>query len=324
MSASTAPTVSVPVEEPPRPPGARLVRAARSARTGRYGTAVEALGELGGADSTDPAVLDLLARVHAQRGELARADACWARVVQLDPPSAAAVAAARAGRARIALLRGGRSRRSSTGRWPGWAALVVLTAGAVVAGASLPRLAPGGSDRGSAGQLAAVRRGQAAIADQLDRLRSRVEGPAASPSPARIAAGLAGPGVTVTRRGRSLLVTFDAGLFAGDSRPTPDGRAALAALAARIERVAPAGPLVVTGHTDDAPPPPGSPYRDRVTLGFARAETAADELAAGSGIPLTAIGVRSTGTAEPPFPDDSAADRLRNDTVTVLVGLGPG
>ncbi len=76
----------------------------------------------------------------------------------------------------------------------------------------------------------------------------------------------------------------------------------------------------MTGHTDDAPLLPGSRYPDRVTVGFARAQTAAVRLSAATGIPFADIGIRSPGTAAPPYPDDSAADRARNDTVTVLIG----
>src|SRR5690606_40161555 len=74
-----------------------LAEAAHLARAGRYDEARRALEALGGATSDDVAVLDLLARVHAQQGDLTAADECWARVESLDPEHTGA----REGRRRI-------------------------------------------------------------------------------------------------------------------------------------------------------------------------------------------------------------------------------
>src|SRR3954453_3031991 len=74
--------------------------AAELARSGDYTEAEQMLRELGGRDSADPVVLDLLARIHAQRGELFDADECWALALRLD----AGFAPALAGRQRIAVL----------------------------------------------------------------------------------------------------------------------------------------------------------------------------------------------------------------------------
>jgi flagellar motor protein MotB len=271
-------------------------------------------------------VLDLLARIHAQRGEFAEADACWARVAEMTPRVAAGTAAG-AGRRRIAALQAGRH-RSVTGRRLGAAALALVAAGAVAAGAVLPR--PPGQDPAVRRDLAAVRDGQARLARQLGALRARVDAVADRPAPAPPAPrpdpdpDLSGPGTTVTPQGASLLVVFDEGLFGRDAVLTPAGGAALRQLGARLRRLGLTGPLVVTGHTDDTPLPAGGPYADRITLGFARAQTAARQLALTTGLPQSAIGLRSTGTAEPPFPDDSTANRARNNTVTVLIGTETG
>ena len=290
---------------------APLFRAMDSARQGRYADARGALDELGGDGSEDPAVQDLLARLHAQRGELAEADACWARVLDTAPADAPVAVAAVAGRRRIAALQAKRYQPSVGRRW-GVAALLVATAGAVVAGVLLPVAAgPEPPDPAVGRRLAAVQREQRDLAEQLDTLRTQLA--PASPD-------LSGEGTTVTRQGDSLLITFDEGLFGRDATPTPAGTEALAALGSRLASAGARGPLVITGHTDDAPLAPDSPYPDRINLGFTRAQTAGAALAGSSGIPLTAIGIRSTGTAQPPFPDDSAANRARNNTVTVLIG----
>ncbi|MBD0735318.1 hypothetical protein [Streptomyces sp. CBMA29] len=274
--------------------------ATEAARAGRYDEATRLLGEAGDA-GTDPAVLDLTARIHAQRGELAEADACWAAL----PGSASAVA----GRRRIAALQA-RRYRPSAGRRLTVAVLVVTAAGAMAAGVLLPRTrAPQPPDPSVARDLAAVRAEQGQLRTRLD------EAVRAAAVPALTAADLSGSGVTVTREGQGFLVTFDGALFTDGATLNPYGRGALDAVAARLRRTAGAGPLVVTGHTDDTPLPPGSPYADRVTLGFARAQRAAERLAADGPVPLPSIGLRSTGTSSAPHRPGSA-----NNTVTILVG----
>ncbi|MGH3242437.1 MAG: hypothetical protein ACRDNL_18820, partial [Spirillospora sp.] len=57
-------------------------RARSAARAGDLDTALRLLSELDNAKAAGPAALDLLARVHAQRGEYKEADACWARVAE--------------------------------------------------------------------------------------------------------------------------------------------------------------------------------------------------------------------------------------------------
>ncbi|MEU6853055.1 hypothetical protein ABZ901_24390 [Actinacidiphila alni] len=263
-----------------------LEPAARAARAGRYEEAVGLLDGFGGAGSEDPDVLDLLARIHAQRGELAEADALWA---------AAPSPAATAGRRRIAALHAGRY-RAPVGRRLAVAVLVVAAAGAMVAGVLLPRT------RAVQPADPAVARNVAALSGQVDRLRSQLaDTPTPSPSPPSLtAADLSGPGVTVTREGQGFLVTFDDALFpVNSSLLTSSGRAALDALAARLRRAPAAGPLVVTGHTDAVALPADSPYPDHVTLGYARAQRAAARLSASSGVPLSSVGLRSTGTLPP-------------------------
>lgn len=320
-------TAAGPADAPPADTsGPLLTRAARAARAGRYAEAERLLAGLDG----DPAALDLRARIHAQRGELAEADACWAAVQAAltttgDPgPASAATAAtaATAARRRIAATHARRYRPSAGRRWAVGAA-VLTVAGAVVAGVLLPRTEtaePPAPDPAVARDLAAVRAQEARVESKLTELRSQLdEAVRTRPRAPLTSADLAGPGVTVTPRDGALHVTFAEGLFGDDVTLTPSGQATLAALAERLRQAAVTGPLVVTGHTDDSPLPAGSPWADRVTLGFARAQRAAEVLAAAGPVPLPSFGLRSTGTANPPYPDDSPADRARNNTVTLLI-----
>ena len=88
-----------------------LEQAAEAARAGRYEDAAASLEGLGGRESDDPRVLDLLARMHAQQGEFADADSCWVTALSLDPDWQAAVE----GRRRIAALKAKRFRRGRSG-----------------------------------------------------------------------------------------------------------------------------------------------------------------------------------------------------------------
>lgn len=79
----------------------RVAEAAALARAGDLTAAVAVLAEASG-----HAELDLLARIHAQRGEFEQADLCWARIQATDPEHDGAAA----GRATIAAIRSRRLR----------------------------------------------------------------------------------------------------------------------------------------------------------------------------------------------------------------------
>ncbi|MFD9870352.1 hypothetical protein ACFWWX_24440, partial [Streptomyces niveus] len=89
-----------------------LSRAHSAARAGDLDLAARLLDELDGLDGPDAfsdratvlAALNLRAKVHAQRGELTEADACWSRVEAIAPgdPDAAA------GRRTLAKIAAGR------------------------------------------------------------------------------------------------------------------------------------------------------------------------------------------------------------------------
>jgi hypothetical protein len=65
--------------------GSVLAKAAALARAGRHTEAEHALEDLKGAESADPVVLDLLARIRAQQGRLAEAETLWSRALKLAP-----------------------------------------------------------------------------------------------------------------------------------------------------------------------------------------------------------------------------------------------
>jgi hypothetical protein len=263
---------------------AALTRAVESARVGQYQDALASLEELGGRGSDDPRVVDLMARVHAQRGEFADADLCWARVEALDPGLQAAVV----GRRRIAALQ---ARRFRPRVLPVAVAVVAVVAGV---GVLLPTSTPAPPAPPSPAPvdlsgLDAVESKQ----DQLARDLAALQASLAAPKERfdQLAGALTSPRFTVTRQGEAALVTFNDGLFSRDARLSAAGRAVLAELG-RMLKPFPAE-ISVIGH--------GS----TVELGLRRAQAAAGELAA--------VNLRSS--TQLPFPPGSR----RNNTVTVLI-----
>ncbi len=280
-----------------------LYRARTAARAGDLDEAARLLAAL---DTEPAAVLDLQARVHAQRGELAEADRCWERVQESRPDSQAAAA----GRAQIERIRAGRRRARpvvTTGRVAAAAVLVcTLAVGGVVWSLGDTReptpTATGTQDaervRALEERLAVIERERAAtVAGQSQALDA-------------IAASLTMPGVVVHRRAEDVQVVFDTGMFGGDSAVVAQESAALLRELGRRLAMTPAGTTVV-GH---AVAVPGGRASGGAPIALDRARAAAEQLAEGGGLPLTAFTLATADQQAGPHPDAS-----RNRTVTLLL-----
>ncbi|GGK46412.1 tetratricopeptide repeat protein [Streptomyces flaveus] len=301
-----------------------LVSRARAAA--RSGELDEALRLLRSAD--DPAVgghrdvLDLLARVHAQRGELPEAAAHWRRVQERHPGDPAAAA----GLARIARLgRGGPRAALARNRTRTALAAAVCVVAAVTAGTFA--LTDATADRQPAGhsaapaqqaeqaeQAEAERIAQRIAADHeadLARQRARESARKADAADA-LARELRAPGLRPVVRGNSVEVAFTEGLFAEGDRLTPAGADRLAVLGDRL--AGRQARIEIHGHAATVP---GAPRSGGSVLALWRALVAARELSAASGKPLTAFTTTSADQQDAPY--DTAA---RNRTVTVVITPG--
>lgn len=314
-----------PVTEPGPPPAAagpgdtartvlvgQVVRgqAAVLARSGRYEDAARLLAELAAGRDHTAAEHDLLARIRAQQGRFDDAERHWRAALALDGDLAGAAAGLR----RLERLR---TRGGGIAR--GGAAAVLLVALAFGGGWWL------GHDRAEPAASTTTASAPAAPA-------ASASAPAApAPAPARpgdltadLAARLAGPDVTITRAGGQAVVVFRNALFAMHDTPTPEGRAALTALGARLA-AAPGVAVEVVGHSDNLPVRPGGPFPDNTALSLARAASAAEILRA-AGVPAAALTISAAGDALAPYagepagdPTGDAAGDLRNRTVTLRV-----
>lgn len=280
-----------------------VYRARTAARAGNLAEAARLL-----ADLDEPAALDLRARVHAQRGELAEADRCWARVQELTPADEVAAH----GRRLIEKIQSGHRRPRplvTTGR-----ATAVVLVGAVLAGTWLtsnqdvpppaaneqPRLHQEIEDLRD--RLAALDEERATAATRRTRTLDA------------IAAALTMPGLRAERRADDVRLVFDAALFGPNgvtvNRP---GAALLTELGRKL-----AGIDIRTTVVGHAVAVPGSTPSGGAPIALDRAQAAAEHLARGGNLPLTAFTLVSADQAEGPHPDVA-----RNRTVTLLITPSP-
>ncbi|MFF3751347.1 tetratricopeptide repeat protein [Streptomyces sp. NPDC002018] len=266
-------------------------------------------------------VLDLAARVHAQRGELTEAAVYWRRVQERHPddPSAAA------GLARIERL-GRRGPRAALTRHRARTALAVavcavaaVTAGTVVlvdgVGGRPERPGPSSAEQVQrlAGRLDAERRAERAReqaqeqAQEQDRETAR-----RSEAADALARALRAPGLRPVVHGGSVEIAFTEGLYSEGARLTPAGAGRLAVLGEHL-----AGREARIEIYGQAATVPGAPRSGGSVLSLWRALIAARELSAASGKPLTAFTTASADQRDAPY-----ASAAKNRTVTVVITPG--
>jgi hypothetical protein len=270
-------------------------RARTAARTGDLDRALELLK----GDELDEAGLDLLARVHAQRGEYDEADDCWARAGQ--PETAP-------GRAEIARIKAGRPAR------PFWQPGRVAVAGVVVAGLavtggvvwinSLPAPPPDPAIVAAQNQMRSVQ--QQKVQEKAQKAAAAT---ALNAAVDRTAAALAMPGIQIVKHQDWVEVRFAKGVFSYEDDLTDEGTDMLHRIGAKL-RGLPASVTVV----GQSVPVAGGPQSGGSVVALARALVAARELARTSGRPLTAFALASGDQKANVFPTKAA-----NRTVTLQV-----
>jgi hypothetical protein len=287
-------------------------QAAAAARRGELDRAAELL-----ADLTTPAALDLLARVHAQRGQWEDADRCWARLQEDSPADPGAAE----GRKAIAAIIAG-SRRSRPLLGPGRvAALTGLFVAALVAAGTVfwwpdkdvrPAVAAPTPQPTSAVVSTRLQE-ETRRADELERRLAKLEADrraAAARLNARldeIAKSVTMPGVTVQRQNASVRVLFNRGLFIRDEELTTSGSALLTELGPRLR----GAKVTIVGHSVAQP---GAPAHGGTRTALARARVVSQHLAAAGDLPLTTFTLTPADQSRGPYPDAA-----RNRTVTLLL-----
>ncbi|MEV4364509.1 OmpA family protein [Nonomuraea sp. NPDC049625] len=281
-----------------------LAQARTLARSGRHGEAVELLEDL--QEKPSVTVLDLLARIHAQQGDLDRADQCWAEAERLAPGGAEIAA----GRRRIAAMRPA-ARRRGLGKGL-LATCTVLVTGAVLVLLVDIRLETAGLRMSQ--QPAALPTGREVAAPPTVVTISPPEKPDVL---ARMRLDV--PGIRVRRSPGEISIVFEEALFSQGTELTRRGQAVLDGLGGRLRPYANEIDVAVVGHTDRDALLPGGEYVSNTDLGLARATYVREILRTTSRIPTTRFALSSLGGVMPPYRDDA-----RNRTVTLRISGAAG
>jgi type VI secretion system protein ImpK len=290
--------------EPPTRRAADAMNSLAASLTTAEAAALARAGDLAGAATVlstgpaGPAELDLLARLHAQRGDLEAADLCWARVQATHPEHSGAAA----GRATIEAIRARRRLPRPLLR-PSWVAVgAVVVAGLVILGGSFAD--------DPAANIGPAPQSSTRLTELEQQLAAQETAAARHEAALNATAELvAQPGVTVRTTPDAVEVRFPGGLYRTGDQLTAEGRQRLRQLGATLVRAD--ATITVVGWTvavPGGPPAGGSP------VAWSRARAAARELATASGLPLTRFTLASGDQGAPPFPDPAS-----NRTVTLRI-----
>jgi hypothetical protein len=151
---------------------------------------------------------------------------------------------------------------------------------------------------------------------------SASETPAAAPSSsvARWRSALGGiDGIEVRDINQVPRVVFTEPVFSRLTSIDADQKPRLKRVAEAIHAAEPSAMLVVIGHTDNDPVRPNSTYQSNEHLGRLRAQAVTKFLSENAPLPEHQLRDSSQGDQNPPFSNASAADKVRNRTVTLEI-----
>jgi outer membrane protein OmpA-like peptidoglycan-associated protein len=304
-----------------------LAPAARLARAGRFREALELILASPRNISSLPQAKDLMARIHAQQGELREAEVLWADVLRDQPGNPTA----RAALSRLRAVQCRAVHRDGAPR-PLLRATAVIALAASVALPIIARLervedAIHGQRAQAADQRQALERAVGRVAVAQRRLANAATGQptvagrpreitGTSVAPPDIDFGL--PGVTVAKYANAAIVSFRLGLFTEGAALDPKAEALINEIARRLASERDPLMIQVIGHTDDLPDPePGGNEQ----LGLRRAIVVADRLRV-AGLRAELVAVSSVGAEQPVYPNDRE-NRARNRTVVLRITRAP-
>jgi len=275
---------------------------------GRIQRAEEVLSSLGPEEQGSPEVLDLRAKMLAQRKHFPEAEALWKQALRLAPE--------REDFGEALALCGKLRKRPRWVAFPreraAWVGVAVVAAVALTGGV-LGMLRPS-VDSGVGAQRAAVRATTLPAA-----------GRSAEPARIPILKNVSLPGVRQEAGPTAATLTFEVPLFNGGKRLLPDARKVLAALAEVLAAEGETLSVEVVGHTDSAGVPPGKGFIDNPALALARAAIIAEALRCEAGLSEESFLIRAGAAKERPWRDSAREPDRRNRSVTLIVSRrGPG
>jgi flagellar motor protein MotB len=129
-------------------------------------------------------------------------------------------------------------------------------------------------------------------------------------------------GLTVKCESDVAVLTFSEGLFEPASDVlTAQARSLLSNFGFVAERLDKPLCITIEGHTNDWPVSPSGRWGDNWTLGLARASAAALYLKRHHQLARTRLQLRSAGGSATPFPNDTAENRRKNQTVVLYLSI---
>ena len=268
-----------------------LAKATDLARIGRYSEAEGLLAEMRPEEKESPLALDLLARIRAQQGRLLEADSFWAQASRLNNENEAY----QAGRRRIAKTQ---KRPMGSGLMFPLAIMITFIILVTIAGFMVKKY------------LNELKSEFARTASDVN-LVSRVQ----HGKPLAIKPEISG--ISYRMEGNDGILVFHSGLFDGGANLKPEAKTLLSALSHQLEPYIGQISIVVVGHTNNIPMPPGQVYRDNFALGMARAVAVFEHLRQTAQLPSSIFYLCSAGEARPPYPNDKPNSRSLNQTVTL-------
>jgi len=239
--------------------------------------------------------LDLLARIHAQKGRYQQAESLWTRAVELAPTHDVYRKALQ----RVRRIRTNRISRMLASPWfaVGSRVTVVVTVLAT-AGTLVLRTAAREEPRGVAATEAATPPSSAVWPPEIRRDLS---------------------GFERRNEGNGIIFVPDSGLFAsGSAALTPPAMALLSSLGQQLEPYRDSIDIHIEGYTDDLPTSNGR-FKDNISLGMARAVAVYDHLRSSAELLPAHLFVLSHGESARPFPGTGGSARVRNRTVVLRV-----
>jgi flagellar motor protein MotB len=114
-------------------------------------------------------------------------------------------------------------------------------------------------------------------------------------------------------------VVFNEPVFSRLVTIDPTQRPRLQKLVRLIHETNPGVVLMIIGHTDDDPIRPNSPYRSNEYLSELRANEVVKFLSEDRTFPASQLRPIALGSTDSPFPNDNAADKARNRTVSIEI-----
>jgi flagellar motor protein MotB len=253
---------------------------------------------------TDPASLDLLARIQAQQGNLAEAEKLWTRASQLNRSNVAYSDALR----RVATL------QKKSGRRPIVVPLAASLSAVLLAFVGWWMLA---RDKHVSEQPVST---PVAAPSRPDKQAATAVTPPAEPLRAPdVEMSINVQGVTQTKTLKGLRFEFSQGLFEHGVTLRRDAHRWLTELGAQLK---PHGDKIIVeiiGTADAIPVSSTSRYRDNVELGLDRARVVYDYLRTTVGLEARMLTISSRGEQQPPGTETAAHGSTRARTVVLRI-----